>query len=172
MHEIFLRVIGKCIIASMFRLYLLMWHFIHFPDNGYWANHNDAIQRNKFVWFLLQNHFIEDWRDTIRRLYFFVIRGDQSEEQSEEVRRRFKIQLRCIEDLVDKALHDGYIFISERNNLVSHCMLQTNWKGRNFLKPLPFIEASAREFGYISSITATLIATSIISVVGTLIVLR
>jgi len=64
-----------------------------------------------------------------------------------------RYQNKRINDLVDKAINDGYL-IPKASNVhpaSSEIILTTDWRGRNFLKPLPFPNAVLKENGYIFS---------------------
>jgi hypothetical protein len=64
---------------------------------------------------------------------------------------RLKYQRQRIEDLISKAIHDGYLIETAPypQCLPSEYILSINWEGRHFLKPIPFFNAFLNEYGYV-----------------------
>ncbi|MBI4065645.1 hypothetical protein HY412_00425 [Candidatus Kaiserbacteria bacterium] len=141
----------------MLRLWQLMWYFTR-PDRPTEQNaplwYTNGISRSS-LWLHLAHdkHFCEDWRSTIREWYY-RFRGRRPMNTTEHEMRWARSQKQIIDDLIDKALHDGYLEISKTSSsrpTSSEIFLKTNWKGRDFLKPLPFFNALLKESGYLYS---------------------
>lgn len=138
----------------MIRLWLLVWYFTRLdrPRAGDVPSWTDEISRFDFWAHLAhQKHFCEDWRSTIRRLHYFL--GDKRPSQTTERGMRWaKKQIQDINDLIDKAIKYEYLVIariSAHHPTSSEIYLTIDWKGRNFLKPIPFINACLKEHGYL-----------------------
>jgi hypothetical protein len=136
-----------------------MWHFLHFPENNsFWANYNDDIQRDKFVWFLyVEKHFFEDWKDTFRRWYYLKIKNGYPPDTDRKVSLKGTKRLRLINDLVDKALDKDYLIVFKESQISSYTSLKTNWRGRDFLRPGLFLNAVAKEYSDLTSISSVVL---------------
>lgn len=139
----------------MIKVWWLMWYFTHYdgptdPSVSSW--YNDTLKRDRLCWYLISNkNYREDLRDTFERwiTYFDWHVPQNSESRKKRVEKRF----RELDDIIDKAIELGYLTVSLMpHEFPGDARLSCNYKGRDFLKLHYFIEACAREFGYLFSI--------------------
>ncbi|MFA6404602.1 MAG: hypothetical protein WCW03_01215 [Candidatus Paceibacterota bacterium] len=151
----------------MIRLWFLVRYFVYFPaTNGYWANQNDAIERDKFIWYIVTDKLLfQNIIDTIREFYFRKIQGHYNNETDEVVMERLRRRLKKIDDLIDRAISKNYLVPINKNGY--HQNLKIEWQGKNFIKLLPFCEACLKEYGQSVTIIIALLGSGIISVIIT-----
>jgi len=133
-----------------------MWYFTR-PDRPREGNahswYTDEISKSHLWAYLAhEKRFLEDWRATIRR-YYHILGGKVSVGTTPHGMRWAHTQKELIDDLIDKAIEKNYLDrkFSSSYQTSSETILSSNWKGRNFLKPLPFFNAVLQEYGYIVS---------------------
>lgn len=145
----------RSIIKTMLRLWLLMWYFTR-PDlpreNNVPSWHNDTISRSHLWMHLaLEKHFARDWRLAIRDWWYYRILKRPLTSPTEFGLKLTRAQRRTIYDLIEKAIHDGYIEPSHHSNS-SEVLLKVTWKGRKLVyNPAFFLDAILKEYGYLSS---------------------
>jgi hypothetical protein len=155
----------------MIKVWWLMWYFTRYdgPTDAsvpFW--YDGTMSKGRLHWYLVFNkNYREDVRDTIERwvAYFFGLQISRPKNRDKRIKKRFKE----IYDTIDKAIDLGYLIASSPTpyTFPDDIRLSCNYRGRDFLKPHYFIEACAREFGYIASVTASFL----VGVGGTSIVL-
>ncbi|MDO8443145.1 MAG: hypothetical protein Q7S81_02735 [bacterium] len=142
----------------MIKLWWLMWYFTrpNRPKDGNAPNwFNDNISRSYFrIHLAHEKNFYEDWKSTIRRWYQ-CISGKYPTQATEYGTNLVRIQWKKIDDLIDKAIKKELLIPLDANN--RNTTLTTDWRGRDFIKPLYFIEACAREYGYTASVVSSFI---------------
>ncbi|SRR5258708_3673245 len=144
----------------MIKMWWITWYFArYYPASTtpvmQWTS--GEVRRDVFVWHLLfTTHYREDVRDTIQRWYCAltgeeIFKGDLG---------RAREQHRDIDDTLDRCIERSYIIsraTSVNRPTTSEIFLSVNHRGRDFLKPLKFAEACAREYAYFASIFASLL---------------
>lgn len=142
----------------MIKLWLLIWYFTRSdrPKAGNAPSwYKDEINRSELLYYLsFKKHFRENWRATIRRYYYFF-GGKQPLGTTEHGMKWIREQHKEINDLIDEAITKDYLIIAEKSVFPSKVSLTINWKGRRFIKLLPFIEANAKEYNYFATIVAS-----------------
>lgn len=137
-----------------------MWWIVRYLDNYYDPRTTSVTQWTKgevtyqdFTWYLLfKRHYREDIRDTIQR-WFSSLLGRESFKGDIG---RARTQRREIDDAINKCLKKQYI--TSRSSLTvlapltSEIRLSVNTQGREFLKPLKFLNTLMSEYGYITSL--------------------
>ena len=160
------------IVRNMIKLWWLMFYFNNSnrPRGSNLPSWHDEISRGEFVNYLInQKHFRENFIETKRRWYYKISKSTQY--KSIAGRDRLLWQRKQIDDLVDKALSKNLLLPKGNSSgnlrpIASEVYLTTDWRGRDFIKFFNFIEACAREYGFMASI----ITAFIIGVGGTLLV--
>ncbi len=137
----------------MLKLYWLMWYFTR-PDRPREDPYKDEITRGH-LWLHLakDKKFREDWRITVFQRWLNYSFKKERPDSATTIfgMRMLSKQKEEIEDLIDKAIVKGYLIEEKKLNykpekIPSHRLLTTDWKGRDFLKPLSFLEACANEY--------------------------
>jgi len=137
----------------MRRLYLLMWHFTR-PHRPGGVNvpswYTDEITRSEFKDYLSYNkRFLEDWRGTLRRWYYTKIVNAWPSKHNQRDVDRIRLQRKRIDDLIDKAVSKNLLLITRitsPNPTSSEIYLKTDWRGREFVKPVQFFKALLEEY--------------------------
>lgn len=147
-------------IREMIRLYFFCFFFdrYHARLGGTFQYYDDEIDKNEFLNHIFnERHFGMDIRDTLKYWIHWltgvwILQGNNYTMQ--KTRRR-------VYDLLAEAKRREYLIESEAGKL------RMDDRGRRFMKPLNFIEATLREYGYFQSVATTLI----LGVGGTIVVI-
>lgn len=128
----------------MFRLWSLIYYFTR-PDRPQHANaplwmDPDITRNNLISWLIERKHFLEDWRDTLRR--YGGLRG-----------KGYTEQRKAIDRLIEKALERK--FLLRKHESGDH--LTIDWRGMEFLLPQYALEATLREFSTLTVVVSSLI---------------
>ena len=136
----------------MLRLWLLMRHFTR-PSRPAEGNapswYTNEISRSHFVDHLThEKHFLEDWRRTFRRWYYTIFGGPMTAKHSQKEVDRIHLQRKRINDLIDKALNKNLLIprTASPRPAYSEVYLTTDWRGREFIKPIQFFNACLAEY--------------------------
>jgi hypothetical protein len=107
---------------------------------------------------------MEDWRDTLWCWYDYIATGIWT--VGARTRGGARIQRRKVDDILEDAIRRKYLLVayitpdvgdielpdgSVTKNSAMDARLSIDDRGRNFLKPLPFFEASLKEYGHVVS---------------------
>lgn len=133
----------------MIRLYFLCCYFdkFHGRRGGSLQYYDDFIDRHEFINHLLnEKHLGEDIRESLKRWLHGIIgvwisQGGRGQYRMQKCRR-------MVFDLMEVAEEKGLLIKSDRNS----AWLRMDYRGRRFMKPLNFIEACAKEYGYLKSV--------------------
>lgn len=135
----------------------MIWYFTR-PNRPKAGNapswYKDEISRSHLWMYLAhERHFMEDWRSTLRRGYYFF-GGTRPTQTTEHGMMWSHKQKRDIDDLIDNALKHEYLLVDHTSSQYpthSEIFLTIDWRGREFLRPIPFFNAVLKEYGYVSS---------------------
>lgn len=159
-------------IRYMIKLWWLMWYFTrqNRPSSLNQPSWQNKITRGELITYLLfEKHFREYWSHTVLRWFNTVTRRNKMVGGG---LRSSPTQRQEIKDLIDEAIKKELLLPSGNSSgamhpIPSEVFLITDYRGRHFIRPLIFIEACAREYGFFASILTSFI----IGIGGTLLVI-
>lgn len=133
----------------MLQRWCLVWYLSRYKNsNTDWWN-NTHVEAFTFVVYLAtEKYFLEDWRETLKRWLFKLIRKkyEPSRERIEEHWARIKdVLLSCQKDNLVKTSSGKPL-----NNLIDDNIFADH-ESREFLRPLTFINAVFKKYGYFES---------------------
>jgi len=151
--------VPRAILRDMVKLWWVMWYFIHYDGETdtslpSWYD-GKKLKRGYLKFYLIFNkHFREDFRDTLERWVY--TRLDKQIPHSD--RRKIRIQNRFqeLDDIIDKAISKNLLIPQPSAPNVSKrdIYLECDFRGREFIKPLHFINEFAKEYGPTKSLLA------------------
>ena len=129
----------------MIRLWLVCRHFdkLHGRRGGDLQYYDNKVPTHEFINHLLNERVLgEDLRETLKRPIFYltgrwIFQGGKGMYRSQKRRR-------LVFDLIAEAQKRQYLI--EENEKGLNSTLHMDSSGRNFMKPLTFIEACAKEY--------------------------
>ncbi len=113
-----------------------------------------VLKSNFMEYLLFQKYYREDWRDTIIRWFYFVIKKRNTHSSNKGMARE-RMRRREIEDILNDCISRGYIIEKHSNDEIDErfsYVLFLNFQGRNFIKPLKFLNTALAEYGYVLSV--------------------
>ena len=114
----------------------------------------DVVSREYLVQYLIfKKHYREDWRDTLERWLSYLF-DKQFIKQSSRGLARARKQRKEIDDIIDNCISRNYILEKGESN--RYVYLTTDYRGRNFLKPVNFLNAVLAEYGHVVSLIVVL----------------
>lgn len=141
------------------RKMVVCFHAKNRPQSNSVPNWVDEVSRGEFLNFVKnEKHVFEDWHSTLERWYFTF--SSRTQISSTAGLARSKAHSKRLNDLLDEAIEKNYILIASStpyNAMKSETILTTDWRGRRFVKMIPFIEATARDSAFFASVLTSFV---------------
>lgn len=134
----------------MFRMWLICRYFdrYHGKTGDIFTWYSGKIERGIFTNHVLwDKHFKEGLIEFLQR-YIHLLFGKWMW-QGERNKRRLTERTRIVKDTINRCIEKNYL-LSEDNGE----NLKMDYRGRNFLRPLQFLNATAKEYGQLKSFLA------------------
>ena len=141
------------IIRRMIRLWWLCFYFelFHSQRLGTLEYYDNKVDEHEFINYVLnEKHFGEDVRETLKRWIHglfgvWILQGSKG-------MNRMQKQRKLIFDLIEDAKKREYLLpVDSGLTGVRYTKLNMDYRGRNFIRTLPFLNAVLKEYGYFTS---------------------